>query len=268
MFNILCMDLRRLFRSRSFYSILGITALLLIMVTVMARSLSDPETLAAMEEQGAEIEESDRMMSEYLRSMPPLELMHESLGSDFLLVMTGIGMTLFVNSDFSNGFIKNTCCIRPRRRDYVFAKVLLAGVYSGIVTALSVLLMLLVPLLIHMDPAPDAPLEILRYALWMWPPHWTFALMALALVLLTRSSTLGIILSLVAGSGLSAVLLGTLGSLLRLPPFERYFLAVVVRGMYTPESGITSIGSILACSAAWAVVYGAGSLISMEKRDI
>ena len=268
MFNILCMDLRRLFRSRSFYSILGITALLLIMVTVMARSLSDPETLAAMEEQGAEIEESDRMMSEYLRSMPPLELMHESLGSGFLLVMTGIGMTLFVNSDFSNGFIKNTCCIRPRRRDYVFAKVLLAGVYSGIVTALSVLLMLLVPLLIHMYPAPDAPREILRYALWMWPPHWTFALMALALVLLTRSSTLGIILSLVAGSGLSAVLLGTLGSLLRLPPFERYFLAVVVRGMYTPESGITSIGSILACTAAWAVVYGAGSLISMEKRDI
>ena len=171
MFNILCMDLRRLFRSRSFYSILGITALLLIMVTVMARSLSDPETLAAMEEQGAEIEESDRMMSEYLRSMPPLELMHESLGSGFLLVMTGIGMTLFVNSDFSNGFIKNTCCIRPRRRDYVFAKVLLAGVYSGIVTALSVLLMLLVPLLIHMYPAPDSPLEILRYALWMWPPH-------------------------------------------------------------------------------------------------
>ena len=268
MFNMLCMDLRRLFKSRSLYAVLGIAAVLLMLTTVMARSLSDPETLSAMAEQGAEVDESDRMMGEYLRSMPPLELMHEALGSGFLLVMTGIGMTLFVNSDFSNGFIKNTCCIRPRRRDYVFAKVLLAGVYSGIVTALSVLLMLLVPLLIHMYPAPDAPLEILRYALWMWPPHWTFALMALALVLLTRSSTLGIILSLVAGSGLSAVLLGTLGSLLRLPPFERYFLAVVVRGMYTPESGITSIGSILACTAAWAVVYGAGSLISMKKRDI
>lgn len=218
MFNILRMDLRRLFKSRSFYMILGITALLLIMVTVMARSLSDPETLAAMEEQGAEVDESDRMMSEYIRAMPPLELMHESLGSGFLLVMTGVGMTLFVNSDFSNGFIKNTCCIRPRRRDYVLAKVLLAGVYSGIITILSVLLMLLTPVLIHMYPASASLLEILRYALWMWLPHWAFALMALALVLLTRSSTLGIILSLVSGSGLSAVLLGTLGTLLRLPP--------------------------------------------------
>ena len=81
MFNILRMDLRRLFKSRSFYMILGITALLLIMVTVMARSLSDPETLAAMEEQGAEVDESDRMMSEYIRAMPPLELMHESLAA-------------------------------------------------------------------------------------------------------------------------------------------------------------------------------------------
>lgn len=268
MFNMLRMDLRRLFKSRSFYMILGITALLLIMVTVMARSLSDPETLAAMEEQGAEVDESDRMMSEYIRAMPPLELMHESLGSGFLLVMTGVGMTLFVNSDFSNGFIKNICCIWPRRRDYVLAKVLLAGVYSGIVTILSVLLMLLTPVLIHMYPASDSLLEILRYALWMWLPHWAFALMALALVLLTRSSTLGIILSLVAGSGLSAVLIGTLRKLLRLPPFERYFLAVAVKGIYTPENGITPIGIILACSAAWAVIYGAGSLISMEKRDI
>ena len=268
MFNLLKTDIRRLLKSRSFYIVLGITALLLIMVTVMARSLSDPETLAAMEEQGAEVDESDRMMSEYIQNMSQLDLMHETLGSGFLLVMTGIGMTLFVNGDFSSGFIKNICCVKPRRRDYVLSKVALAGIYSGIITVLSALLMLLFPVLIHMYPASDSLLEILRYALWMWLPHWAFALMALALVLLTRSSTLGIILSLVAGSGLSAVLLGTLGKLLRLPTFERYFLAVVVKGIYTPENGITPIGIILACSAAWAVIYGVGSLISMEKRDI
>ena len=90
MFNMLRMDLRRLLKSRSFYIVLGITALLLILVTVMARSLSDPETLAAMEEQGAEIDESDRMMSEYIQNMSQLDFMHESLGSGFLLVMTGL----------------------------------------------------------------------------------------------------------------------------------------------------------------------------------
>jgi len=234
----------------------------------MARSLSDPETLAAMEEQGAEIDESDRMMSEYIQNMSQLDFMHESLGSGFLLVMTGIGMTLFVNGDFSSGFIKNICCINPRRRDYVLSKVALAGIYSGIITVLSVLLMLLSPVLIHMYPVPDSISQILRYVLWMWLPHWAFALMALALVLLTRSTTLGIILSLVAGGGLTAALVGMLGRLLRWPPFEQYFLAAVVKGLYTPQSGITQTGVILACTMAWAVLYGVGGLLSMEKRDI
>ena len=268
MFNMLRMDLRRLFKSRSFYIILSVTAVLLIMVTVMAYAVADPETMDAMEAQGAEITESDRIMSEYIQNMSQLDLMHETLGSGFLLVMTGIGMTLFVNGDFSSGFIKNICCINPRRRDYVLSKVALAGIYSGIITVLSVLLMLLSPVLIHMYPVPDSISQILRYVLWMWLPHWAFALMALALVLLTRSTTLGIILSLVAGGGLTAALVGMLGRLLRWPPFEQYFLAAVVKGLYTPQSGITQTGVILACTMAWAVLYGVGGLLSMEKRDI
>ena len=268
MFNMLRMDLRRLFKSRSFYIILGVTAVLLIMVTVMAYTIADPEMMDAMEAQGAEITESDRIMSEYIQNMSQLDLMHETLGSGFLLVMTGIGMTLFVNGDFSSGFIKNLCCINPRRRDYVLSKVALAGIYSGIITVLSVLLMLLSPVLIHMYPVPDSISQILRYVLWMWLPHWAFALMALALVLLTRSTTLGIILSLVAGGGLTAALVGMLGRLLRWPPFEQYFLAAVVKGLYTPQSGITQTGVILACTMAWAVLYGVGGLLSMEKRDI
>ena len=268
MFNMLRMDLRRLFKSRSFYIILSVTAVLLIMVTVMAYAVADPETMDAMEAQGAEITESDRMMSEYIQNMSQLDFMHETLGSGFLLVMTGIGMTLFVNGDFSSGFIKNICCINPRRRDYVLSKVALAGIYSGIITVLSVLLMLLSPVLIHMYPVPDSISQILRYVLWMWLPHWAFALMALALVLLTRSTTLGIILSLVAGGGLTAALVGMLGRLLRWPPFEQYFLAAVVKGLYTPQSGITQTGVILACTMAWAVLYGVGGLLSMEKRDI
>ena len=102
----------------------------------------------------------------------------------------------------------------------------------------------------------------------LWLPHWAFALMALALVLLTRSTTLGIILSLVAGSGLTAVLLGTAGRLLRWPPLEGYLLAPVVKGVYLPQTGITQVGAVLACTVAWMAVYGLGCLFAMEKKDI
>ena len=47
------------------------------------------------------------------------------------------------------------------------------------------------PYLYGMRPVPNTAPEILRYLFWMWLPHWAFALMALALVLLTRSTTLG-----------------------------------------------------------------------------
>ena len=263
MFNMLRMDLRRLAKCRSFYVILAVNAVLLLLVTIMASSIANPEMLDAMEAQGAEITRSDRVLSELLESMSQLELMHETLGGGFLLVIAGIGMTTFVNGDFSSGFIKNTCCAKSRRWDYVCAKILLAGIYSGFLTVFSVLLMLFAPVLVHWQPVPAPVWSIVQYTFWLWLPHWAFSLMALALVLLTRSSTLGIILSMVAGSGLTAMLAGTLCSMLGLPHVEQYFLNTVVSGVNAPQ-----VGLILACTLVWGLIYGVGSLLCMEKRDI
>ncbi|RKI69102.1 hypothetical protein D7V91_06570 [bacterium 1xD42-67] len=265
---MLCMDLRRLFRSRSFKVVLLVTAVLMLMVSFMAAIVSDPEMLDEMDSRGAEIEEIDRQISEEIRDMTQLELAHETLGGGFLLIVVGIGVTLFVDHDFSSGFVKNICCAQPRRSGYVLSKVLIAGVYSGIITLLGILLILLAPRLFGMHPVPSPVPAILQYLFWMWLPHWAFGLMALALVLLTRSTTLGIILSLTAGGGLTAALLGTLSSLLHWPHLERYVLAAVVKSIYVPKVGMTQVGMVLACTVAWAVIYGAGSLLAMEKRDI
>ena len=43
MLNMLCMDLRRLFRSRSFKIILLVTAVLILMVSMMVAIVSDPD---------------------------------------------------------------------------------------------------------------------------------------------------------------------------------------------------------------------------------
>lgn len=268
MFNLLKTDIRRLLKSRSFYILLAVAAILILMVSAMAAYITDPETLDEMSAQGADVDEHDQRIAEEIRKMDQLDLAHETLGGGFLLVVTGIGMTLFANGDFSSGFVKNICCVQPRRVDYVLAKALTAGVYSGIITVLGAALILSSPYFYGLRPQPCAVPDILGYVVLLWLPHWAFALMALALVLLTRSTTLGIILSLVAGSGLTVALVGTLGRLLRWPPLEQYFLAAVVKGIYTPESGLAPIGIILVCAIAWAAVYGVGSLLLMEKRDI
>lgn len=266
MFNMLCMDLRRLFRSRSFYIILGATAALILLVVLLTAVVSDPETLDDMHASGAEIEEIDRRISEEIRSMTQLDLTHETLGSGFLLVIAGIGMTLFAGGDFSSGYIKNICFARPRRWDYVLSKLLLAGVYSGLLTALGVLLSLLSPRLVGLRLAAAPLSQLTGYAVLMWLPCWAFSLMALTLVLLTRSSTLGIILSLVSGGDLTVILAGALCGRLGLPPVEQYFLSSVVRDLCAPQTGAAAL--ILACAAGWSVLYAAVSLAAIKNQDI
>lgn len=266
MFNLLRMDLRRLFRSRSFYILLAVMAGLILLVGALTGTMSDESFLDRMEAEGAEISEYDRRQGEEIREMSQLAFAGECLQSGFLLIMVGIGMTLFVQGDFSSGYIKNICFARPRRREYVCSKILTAGVYSGLLTVWGVLFSLAAPRLFGLCPSPDALSALLQYTFWLWLPSWAFGLMGLALVLLTRSGTLGIILSSAAGGGVTAALTGGLRQLLHWPALEQYLLSAVVKGIHVPGNGTE--GMLLACTLGWAAVYGVGSLLSIEKRDI
>lgn len=266
MLSLLKMDVLRLVKSRSFYIILGVTAALIVSLVLMVAGISDPEVIDAMAAQGAEIDLEDQQTLEYIKSMDQLAFVHETLGSGFLLVIAGIGMTLFAGGDFSSGYIKNICFARPRRWDYVLSKLLLAGVYSGLLTALGVLLSLLSPRLVGLRLAAAPLSQLTRYAVLMWLPCWAFSLMALTLVLLTRSSTLGIILSLVSGGDLTVILAGALCGRLGLPPVEQYFLSSVVRDLCAPQTGAAAL--ILACAAGWSVLYAAVSLAAIKNQDI
>ena len=200
--------------------------------------------------------------------MTQLSFIHECLGSGFLLMMTCIGVTLFVNGDFSSGYVKNICFARPCRREYVTSKVLLAGVYSAAVVILGVLISLVCPILLGLHLMSSPMGSVLQYVFWLWLPHWAFGLMGLALVLLTRSSTLGIILAVVSGGGLVAALLQNLCQRFGWPNLSQYLLSMVAGYQCVPMLGASQMTIILACAAGWGLLYAVGSLIAMEKRDI
>lgn len=269
MFHLLKIDVRRLFQSRSFYVMLAVTAALFTLMVGVMSAVTDPEKLDALENTGmVATSGSSEDMREMLRDMTQLDFAHECLGSGFLLVLTGIGVTLFVHGDFSGGYVKNICFARPRRWEYVLSKVLLAGGYSGIITVLGVLLPLGCALLfgIRLEASPIG--DILGYTFWVWLPNWAFGLMGLGLVLLTRSSTLGIILAVVSGGGLTAVVLQTLCQRFGWHNLAQYLLSMVAayQCVSAPEGG--QMAMILACSIGWAALYTVGSLLAMEKQDI
>ena len=269
MFNLLRMDLRRLFKSRSFYIVLGVTAALFVLMVAMLSAVSDPEKLDALQNTGMVVtNSSSEQFQETLQSMTQLDFIHECLGKGFLLMIICVGLTLFVYSDFSSGYIKNICFARPRRWEYVLSKLLTAGVYSGIVSVLSVLLLLVCPPLfgIHAEASPIG--RILQYVFWLWLPHWAFGLMGLALVLLIRSSTLGIIMAVLSGGGLVAALLQNLCQRFGWHNLAQYLLSMVVCDQCAPMPDMGRMAMILACTAGWGLVYTAGSLLMLEKRDI
>ena len=92
--------------------------------------------------------------------------------------------------------------------------------------------------------------------------------MVLVLVLLTRSSTLGIVLAVISGAGVPAVVLHLVCQHLNWPPLEQYLLSSVEGNQCIPMLGVQQMGMILGCALGWAAVYGIGSLVLMEKRDI
>lgn len=269
MFNLVQMDLRRLLRTRSFYIILAVWAALLLMLVLLVAKVSDPDALDAMQESGmVVVGGDDEQMSEEIRGMSQLEFICECLGSGFLLVMAGIGVTLFVYGDFSSGCIKNICFAQPQRWKYVFAKALTAGVYSAALIALSMVLLTVSPGLFGLYLARSGAAGILQYAFWLWLPCWCFGLMALSLVLLTRGSTMGIILSVLAGSGLIAAMLQTLCQKFGWPMVSQYLISSVTYDQCVPWLGANEIGMILACVAGWGVIYIATGLAVMEKQDV
>ena len=268
MFNLVKMDIRRLFKSRNFYIMLAVTAGLLMMLVCLVAMVADPENMDALQAQGAEITEEDLEMSQQIHNMSSLDFIHECLRSGFLLIITGIGMSIQVSGDFSSGYIKNICFARPRRRDYVISKILMAGVYSAAITVAGIVFALASSFLFGLRPAASPILSVLQYAFWRWLPCWAVGLMALSLAALTRSSVLGITLSVLSGGGVIAELVALLCQRLHWPALEQYLLSYLARYQQVPLPETQQMAMILGCSIGWAVVYTIGSLLSMEKRDI
>ena len=269
MFNLLRMDLRRLFRTRSFYIVLAVTAAIIVFMSVMMAAVADPERLEALESTGVVVTDgSDGEIRAELMRMTQLEFAHECMGSGFLLIMVGIGVTLFVHNDFSSGFVKNICAVRPRRPEYVLSKALVAGVYSAALTVLGILLLTTLPILAGLPLTASPVARILQYSFWLWLPCWAFGLTGVLLVLLTRGTTLGILVAVFSGGGVVAMLVQGLCQKFGWPNFAQYLLSMVVGSQCVPMLGIEQMNMILGCAAWWAGVYLAGSLIMMEKRDI
>lgn len=266
MLDIFRMDSRRLFQSRTFYIMLAITLALIVFVCLMLSIMSSPQVLRAMEESGAEVEAADYQMGADIAGMSQLAFVHECLANGFILILAGMGMTFFAGGDFAGGYIKNICFARPRRWEYIASKTLIGGVYSGIMTLLAVLFSLALPPLFGLRPTASGIGDVASYTFWLWLPTWAFSLMALTMVTITRSASLGVFMSVFCGGGVPALVLGAFTGALGWPRVDKYFISSLVSVSCAP--GVEQGGTILAGVAGWSLLYITASLLLTKNRDI
>lgn len=79
---------------------------------------------------------------------------------------------------------------------------------------------------------------------------------------------MGIIFSVLSGSGLIAAMLQTLCQKFGWPMVSQYLISSVANDQCVPWLGASEIGMILACVAGWGAVYMGTGLAAMEQKDI
>lgn len=283
MFNLLRMDLYRMKRSKSVYvcfiSILGVIVLCYLMVYLLGTPeglktaeklgmltvydsdgnvISDPEMRMAMIEEGNSL----------LEGVDLLDMFRESnMDGGVYNVLFGIAVALLVCADYKGGAMKNIMSLHRNRWPYIGNKLMAAGILDFVYLVLSFGFNCLVNLLFgNMVPFGSWG-DILFYLAWAWLVSLAFGALIIALCVLTRSVTVGVLGAVLGGSGLIVMIVSRFLGYFHLNGWVKYTIYQTIT--YGPST-YTSLEDLrcVAVGLIFLVLYSAVSITALIKRDI
>lgn len=268
MIELVRMDLRRMVRGKSLWILIAVLLGLNAATYMLLSLMTDPEMLAAMAAQGAEVTAKDYAEGARIASMSMLDFLRENLfNGSFWILIAAFGAGLFTVRDFTSGYSKNLFALLRRRETYVLAKaVSLLAMEAAALAAVFAAAALVRPLTLFRQWG-GTPLDwLLLYAEGV-TVGWAISLLMLFWAVLLRGDGPLVTAAMVFGSGLVPILAGALCGLLALPDPTRY---TIYAASQMPAAGwqpgqLLQVGGIC---AAWGLVYIALSAMVLEKSDI
>ena len=283
MFNLLRMDLYRMKRSKSVYvcfvSMLGVIVLCYLMIYLLVTPegqktaekigmltvydsdgnvISDPEMRMAMIEEGNSL----------LEGVDLLDMFRESnMDGGVYNVLFGIAVALLVCADYKGGAMKNIMSLHRNRWPYIGNKLMAAGILDFVYLVLSFGFNCLVNLLFgNMVPFGSWG-DILFYLAWAWLVSLAFGALIIALCVLTRSVTVGVLGAVLGGSGLIVMIVSRFLGYFHLNGWVKYTIYQTIT--YGPST-YTSLEDLrcVAVGLIFLVLYSAVSITALIKRDI
>lgn len=270
MLNLLRMDLRRMFRSKSLYICFGFLVFTSVFVFAAMYTVSNPEIQKALENLGFMVTTSVGSPQEIqeLTAASLLDLFHQTnLSGGGVPVMTGIVMILFVCTDFDSGFIKNILAVHENKWSYTISKMLCSFIVNLFCIAGTFAIALgLNAVTGGFFSYPNIG-DVLFYLFSAWMLSNAFSTLLLLVCMITRSKAAGITAAFITCSGLIVVILNTLLGFFKANGIMNYTLYMNLNTCPFKYDGLASLRPIIV-SLVFIILYGTAAKVILAKKDI
>jgi ABC-type transport system involved in multi-copper enzyme maturation permease subunit len=239
--NLFKMDLRRLFRGKVLYILIGVLTSIVLSTVIMSDATADLTAL--------------------LGGVPPqtaeMEFIGGSMGAGAIYGLLGLIVMLFICTDYSSGFAKNVFSVHTNKWNYFVSKLLTMMVASGVMFAAFVLETVIVGLIVGRSMAVVSPLGLVAFLFQKWLISGAFAAIYIFINLLTRNKAIGCVAAFLLGTGglvmglqLFFGMIGIDGSIITDSTIHG------TSGLITADFNFLTTLRVLITGAAWTALYG------------
>lgn len=265
MFNMIRMDVYRLFRYKAFYIIIAIAAFTAVIGQTLFYLFSRPDILNSLQQTGALAPSDIEFFN--IGKLTVLEYIDQSMFKGGMYsVMLCILSTLFIGADFSSGYIKNILAYRGNKFSYIISKLVTLITAGFILSLVMMLIALVMAMILPIGYLPSSFADIASYYLTLQLLSAGLIGMTLFAMLLTRRESAGIGISIVIGGGILSMLLEQLLHLFgrSMVPFSLILKQAQIPTVFEPMVNI----NYCLTGLIWCVIYLMLGAFFLYKKDV
>ena len=267
MFEVFRMDWYRMRRQKYLLIILLLGLGMIAAAYIFSDLVSDPETVRAMQTQGADITAEDMADAATFMGYTLHEYMYQVLfQGGFWMSLIAVFTSEYSTEDYMTGGVKNIFPVLGARWPYVAGRSLFLLAYNAVTMAVFLLVPLALSPMLVFGSVGGTPVDWLQMYLSACLVGWAISMCGLFLATLIRREGWMMLISICVGIGLPSISLSAACNLLRLPDLSRYTIFGCSK-MITPEFRPMTYLHIVAVCLAWVVIYGLLTDLSLRKRD-
>lgn len=202
MFNLVRMDIKRIFRQKSFYITLAVFWAVILLGIVMIKVVTTPELYEAAVNSGMEITAEDVELTQAL-DYTTLDSFFATdiIGGGAFALCISIVTAIFIGGDFKGGFIKNILSVTSVRSHYVFSKLAVIAVAAAVAELATVIMAWISAWACGLTLTFGNPVHFLIVFTVSWFIAVAFGMQIVFLYLLTKSEGFSVAAAIILPTG-------------------------------------------------------------------